>query len=79
MPRKSVHSTTIVQAVRRYFGLEQQELAAYLGIGRAGCGSARAGSAAFLANVDAEQVAAQVANITATQTAVTTHRATLMV
>lgn len=35
MPRKSIPSTTLVQAVRRYFGLEQQELAAYLGVTRA--------------------------------------------
>lgn len=40
-------------------------------------GSARAGAAAFLANVDAEQVAAQVATLTGAQTAVTTHKATL--
>ncbi len=35
MPRPSIPSTTLVQAVRRYFGLEQQELAAYLGVSRA--------------------------------------------
>ena len=35
MPRKSIPSTTLVQAVRRYFGLEQQQLAAYLGVTRA--------------------------------------------
>ena len=35
MPRKSIPSTTLVQAVRRYFGLEQQALAAYLGVTRA--------------------------------------------
>ncbi|MDO7886663.1 hypothetical protein [Hymenobacter cheonanensis] len=39
--------------------------------------SARTGAAAFLANVDAEQVAAQVGTLTAAQAAVTTHRATL--
>lgn len=34
MPRRSIPSTTLVAQVRRYFGLEQQELAAYLGISR---------------------------------------------
>ncbi|WP_022823513.1 helix-turn-helix domain-containing protein [Hymenobacter norwichensis] len=34
MPRKSIPSTTLVAQVRRYFGLEQQELAGYLGISR---------------------------------------------
>lgn len=43
MPRKSIPSTTLVQAVRRYFGLEQQELAAYLGIGRAMVGHLESG------------------------------------
>lgn len=32
MPRKSIPSTTVVQAVRGHFGLQQQELAAYLGV-----------------------------------------------
>lgn len=35
MPRRSVPSTTLVQAVRRYFGLEQHEMAALLGVSRA--------------------------------------------
>ncbi len=35
MSRKSIPSTTLVQAVRRYFGLEQQALAAYFGVTRA--------------------------------------------
>ncbi|MFD2783998.1 helix-turn-helix domain-containing protein [Hymenobacter rubripertinctus] len=34
MPRKSIPSTTLFAQVRTYFGLEQQELAAYLGISR---------------------------------------------
>lgn len=40
-------------------------------------GQARTGAAAFLAAVDAEQVAAQVATLTAAQTAVTTRKAAL--
>jgi hypothetical protein len=40
-------------------------------------GQARTGAAAFLAEVDAEQVAAQVATLTQAQAAVTAHRATL--
>jgi hypothetical protein len=39
--------------------------------------SARTGTAAFLANVDAEQVAAQVSTLTAAQSAVATRRASL--
>ena len=35
MPRKSFPSATLMQAVRHYFGLEQQELARYLGVTRA--------------------------------------------
>jgi transcriptional regulator with XRE-family HTH domain len=34
MPRRSIPSSTLVAAVRRHFGLEQQELAAYLGVSR---------------------------------------------
>ncbi len=34
MPRRSIPSNTLVAAVRRHFGLEQQELAAYLGVSR---------------------------------------------
>ncbi|TGE20116.1 helix-turn-helix domain-containing protein [Hymenobacter elongatus] len=34
MPRKSIPSTTLIAQVRKYFGLDQQELAAYLGISR---------------------------------------------
>lgn len=51
MPRKSIPSTTLVQAVRRYFGLEQQELAAYLGIGRAMVGHLEAGRRSMSATV----------------------------
>ena len=40
-------------------------------------GSARSGSARFLAEVDAEQVTAQVAVLTNAQSQVTTHKATL--
>lgn len=40
-------------------------------------GQARSGAPAFLANVDADQIAAQVAVLTGAQTAVTNHRATL--
>ena len=40
-------------------------------------GQARTGAAAFLANVDAEQVAAQVATLTSAQTAVADHKGTL--
>lgn len=40
-------------------------------------GEARTGAAAFLAAVDAEQVAAQVATLTSAQAAVSTHKATL--
>jgi hypothetical protein len=40
-------------------------------------GQARTGAAAFLAEVDAEQVAAQVATLTQAQAAVAAHRATL--
>lgn len=32
MPRKAIPSTTLVAAARKYFGLQQQELAAYLGV-----------------------------------------------
>jgi chromosome segregation ATPase len=39
--------------------------------------STRTGPAAFLASVDSEQLAAQVATLTSAQAAVTTHRATL--
>ncbi|UYZ63950.1 helix-turn-helix transcriptional regulator [Hymenobacter weizhouensis] len=34
MPRKSIPSTTLLAQVRKYFGLEQQELGTYLGISR---------------------------------------------
>ncbi|PJJ60097.1 helix-turn-helix domain-containing protein [Hymenobacter chitinivorans] len=34
MPRKSISSTTLVAQVRKHFGLDQQELADYLGISR---------------------------------------------
>ncbi len=40
-------------------------------------GEKHTGSAAFLADVDADQIAAQVATLTAAQTAVTAHKATL--
>ena len=40
-------------------------------------GEARTGSAAFLANVDAEQLDAQVGTLTKAQVAVTNHKATL--
>jgi DNA-binding XRE family transcriptional regulator len=43
MPRKSIPSATLMQAVRRHFGLEQQELAAYLGISRQHVASIEAG------------------------------------
>ena len=43
MPRKSIPSTSLVQAVRRHFGLHQFELAAYLGVGRAMVGHLEAG------------------------------------
>ena len=34
MPRKSIPSATLLAQVRKHFGLEQQELGAYLGISR---------------------------------------------
>lgn len=40
-------------------------------------GTARAGAAAFLADVDADQIAAQVTVLTGAQTQVTAHKATL--
>ena len=40
-------------------------------------GQARTGAQAFLANVDSEQIDAQVATLTSAQSAVTAHRATL--
>lgn len=43
MPRKSIPSTTVVQAVRRHFGLHQFELADYLGLTRALVGHLEAG------------------------------------
>ncbi|UOQ99511.1 helix-turn-helix domain-containing protein [Hymenobacter sp. 5317J-9] len=43
MPRKSISSNTLMQAVRRYFGLEQQELATYLGVTRAHVAHVEAG------------------------------------
>jgi len=43
MPRKSIPSTTVVQALRRHFGLHQFELAAYLGLTRALVGHLEAG------------------------------------
>lgn len=47
MPRKSIPSTTLVQAVRRYFGLGQQELATYLGVTRAQVAHLEAGRRAL--------------------------------
>lgn len=43
MPRKSIPSATLVQAVRRYFGMQQSELAAYLGVTAAFVGHVEAG------------------------------------
>jgi len=43
MPRPSLPSTTIMASVRRHFGLEQQELAAYLRITRAAVANIEAG------------------------------------
>jgi DNA-binding XRE family transcriptional regulator len=43
MPRKSIPSTSLVQAVRRYFGLQQRELATFLGVSEAMIGHIEAG------------------------------------
>lgn len=43
MPRKSIPSTTLLQAVRRHFGLQQQEMATYLGVSEAMIGHIEAG------------------------------------
>ncbi|MBO2008140.1 helix-turn-helix domain-containing protein [Hymenobacter negativus] len=43
MARKSIPSTTLVQTVRHYFGLQQSELAAYLGVTAAFIGHLEAG------------------------------------
>ena len=47
MPRKSIPSTTLVQAVRRYFGLHQRELAQLLGVSEAMIGHLEAGRKAL--------------------------------
>ncbi|RYU78213.1 helix-turn-helix domain-containing protein [Hymenobacter persicinus] len=51
MPRKSIPSTTLLAQVRKYFGLEQQELAAYLGITGAHVGHLEAGRRAITSRV----------------------------
>ena len=43
MPRKSIPSTTLMQAVRRHFGLHQRELAQFLGVSEAMIGHIEAG------------------------------------
>jgi transcriptional regulator with XRE-family HTH domain len=51
MPRPSLPSDTISAAVRRHFGLEQQELAAYLRVGRSTIANVEAGRREFSAKV----------------------------
>ncbi|GAA3926820.1 helix-turn-helix transcriptional regulator [Hymenobacter algoricola] len=51
MPRKSIPSTTLVAQVRKHFGLEQQELAAYLGISRPYVADLEAGRRALTSRV----------------------------
>lgn len=51
MPRQAAPSTHLVANVRAYYGLDQQELAAYLGISRVMVGHLEAGRRALSAEV----------------------------